>query len=66
MKFYLSSYKLGDRTAVLKDMIAGLNKKTAYISNALDFSTDLESAKKAKLRILRIWRPQVWRLKKLI
>ncbi len=48
MKFYLSSYKLGDRTAELKDMIAGGNKKTAYISNALDFSQDLERREKSE------------------
>lgn len=48
MKFYLSSYKLGDRTAELKDMIAGLDKKTAYISNALDFSSDLERREKSE------------------
>jgi dipeptidase E len=48
MKFYLSSYKLGDRTAELKDMIVDLNKKTAYISNALDFSSDLERREKSE------------------
>lgn len=48
MKFYLSSYKLGDKKAELKDMIAGLNKKTAYISNALDFSSDLERREKSE------------------
>jgi dipeptidase E len=48
MKFYLSSCKLGNRTAELKDMIAGGNKKTAYISNALDFSQDLERREKSE------------------
>jgi len=39
MKFYLSSYKIGGEKEVkkLKDLIP-LNNKTAYISNALDFS----------------------------
>jgi len=41
MKFYLSSYKLGNETDKLKELIP-LNNKTAYISNALDFSNDLE------------------------
>ena len=41
MKFYLSSYKLGKETEKLKKLIPK-NNKTAYISNALDFSTDLK------------------------
>lgn len=36
MKFYLSSYKLGDETEKLKNLIP--NKKIGYIPNALDFS----------------------------
>lgn len=48
MKFYLSSYKLGDRINELKNIIADVNKKTAYISNALDFSSDLERRKKSE------------------
>jgi dipeptidase E len=48
MKFYLSSYKLGDRTVELKRIIAGLDKKTAYISNALDFSFDSERREKSE------------------
>jgi dipeptidase E len=48
MKFYLSSYKLGDRSKELREMIAGLNKKTTYISNALDFSSDLERREKSE------------------
>ncbi len=48
MKFYLSSYRLGDRIGELKDMVSGLNKKTAYISNALDFSLDQERREKSE------------------
>jgi len=46
MKFYLSSYKLGDVEAVEKlKKILPENKRTAYISNGLDFSNDLERRK---------------------
>ena len=38
MKYYLSSYKIGNEIEKLKDLIPS-NKRTAYISNALDFST---------------------------
>jgi len=48
MKFYLSSYKLGNEVAKLKELIPLENKKTAYISNALDFSDDLERRKKSE------------------
>ena len=48
MKFYLSSYKLGNEIAELKKLIPVENKKTAYISNALDFSDDLERRKKSE------------------
>ena len=48
MKFYLSSYKLGNKIAKLKELIPAENKKTAYISNALDFSDDLERRKKSE------------------
>jgi dipeptidase E len=48
MKFYLSSYKLGNGVAKLKELIPAENKKTAYISNALDFSDDLERRKKSE------------------
>lgn len=37
MKFYLSSYKFGNRLEELKKLIP-VNKKTAYIANALDAS----------------------------
>ena len=48
MKFYLSSYKIGDEILALKDMVLNLDKRTAYISNALDFSSDLERRKKSE------------------
>lgn len=47
MKFYLSSYKLGNEIDKLKRLIPP-NNKTAYISNALDFSTDLERRQKSE------------------
>lgn len=47
MKFYLSSYKLGNEIDTLKALIP-TNKKTAFISNALDFSSDLERRKKSE------------------
>jgi len=48
MKFYLSSYKVGNETDKLKAMIPADNKKTAYISNALDFSNDAERRKQSE------------------
>jgi dipeptidase E len=48
MKFYLSSYKLGNELDKLKELLPSENKKTAYISNALDFSDDLERRKKSE------------------
>ena len=49
MEFYLSSYKIGGEKEVqqLKDLIPP-NKKTAYISNALDFSDDAERRKQSE------------------
>ena len=41
MKFYLSSYKIGNETVRLKEMIPD-NRRTAYIPNALDFSADVQ------------------------
>lgn len=41
MKLYLSSYRLGNNAEQLVQMV-GENKKTAVITNALDFSTDLD------------------------
>lgn len=42
MKFYLSSYKIGGEKEIqqLQNLIPS-NNKTAYISNALDFSNDI-------------------------
>lgn len=50
MKFYLSSYKLGNEENVekLKKMISGTNKRIAYIANALDYSTDAERRNKSE------------------
>lgn len=48
MKFYLSSYKVGNETSKLKTLIPTDNKKTAYISNALDFSNDSEKRKQSE------------------
>jgi dipeptidase E len=39
MKYYLSSFKIGDEIIKLKDLIPS-NNKTAYISNALDMVQD--------------------------
>jgi len=47
IKFYLSSYKLGNGIKELKRMLPK-NKRTAYIPNALDFSADLERRKKSE------------------
>ena len=47
MKFYLSSYKIGNEADKLKTLAAG-NVKTAYISNALDFSSDMERRKQSE------------------
>ncbi len=45
MKFYLSSYKLGNESVRFKKLVPSGNKKTAYIPNALDFSDDLDRRK---------------------
>lgn len=49
MRYYLSSYKIGGEREVqqLKNLIPA-NKKTAYISNALDFSDDTERRKQGE------------------
>lgn len=44
MKLYLSSYKVGNDPSTLVDLFTE-NKGLAYISNALDFSTDTERRK---------------------
>jgi|SRR5580658_6763983 dipeptidase E len=41
MRFYLSSYKLGNAVEKLKTLLPAANKRVAFISNALDWSTDL-------------------------
>jgi dipeptidase E len=41
MRFYLSSYKMGNAVEKLKILLPAANKRVAYISNALDWSTDL-------------------------
>lgn len=48
MRFYLSSYKLGNEVDKLRELIPAKNKKTAFISNALDFSNDFERRKKSE------------------
>ncbi len=48
MKFYLSSYKIGDYEEEFKKMISSTNMKTAYISNALDFTDDMERRKESE------------------
>ena len=49
MEYYLSSYKIGGEKEVqqLKDLLPP-NKRTAYISNALDFSDDPERRKQSE------------------
>lgn len=37
MKLYLSSYKLGNSSEILKKWLSSTNKKVGYIPNALDF-----------------------------
>jgi len=49
MKFYLSSYRIGDKSQELVKLV-GKNKLTAVIPNALDFSTDLERRKASVAR----------------
>ncbi|MDP2736173.1 MAG: hypothetical protein Q8O59_00090, partial [bacterium] len=48
MKFYLSSYRLGDEKNIkkLKKIISGTNNRTAYIANAFDWSADIERRRK--------------------
>ncbi len=48
MKFYLSSYKVGDYEEELKKMISSTNMKAAYIPNALDFTDELERRKESE------------------
>jgi dipeptidase E len=39
MKYYLSSFKLGNETSKLKDLVSKTNKKFGYIPNAIDFTS---------------------------
>ena len=50
MKFYLSSYRMGNEAEKLKKMVGSTNKRVAYISNALDFSKDQERRKRHEKR----------------
>jgi dipeptidase E len=47
MKYYLSSYKIGNEEKKLLQMTEGGNKRVAYINNALDFATDLARKKRS-------------------
>lgn len=47
MKFYLSSFKIGNEETKLIELTENGNKKVAYINNALDFATDLERKNKS-------------------
>jgi len=42
MKFYLSSFRIGNESEKLKSMAQNSNKKVAYISNAVDYLDDEE------------------------
>lgn len=41
MKFYLSSFKIGNEEQKLMEITKNGNRKVAYINNALDFATDI-------------------------
>jgi dipeptidase E len=45
MKYYLSSFKLGNETEKLKELLAGVTGKIGFIPNALDF-TDADPVRK--------------------
>ena len=47
MKFYLSSFKVGNHENKLKEMTANGNKKVAFINNVLDFASDLDRRDKS-------------------
>jgi len=40
MKFYLSSFRVGDETYKLQQLLSRSNKKIAYVSNAIDYLKD--------------------------
>ncbi len=48
MRFYLSSYKLGNHPKLLKELKPKNNNLIAFIPNALDYSDDLERRKKSE------------------
>jgi dipeptidase E len=50
MKFYLSSYKLGNKVEKLKKLMPVSNKKLGYIPNALDFSSADPERKKQGIK----------------
>ncbi|RXZ81755.1 hypothetical protein EBB07_13970 [Paenibacillaceae bacterium] len=47
MKFYLSSFKIGNHENKLFEMTAAGNKKVAFINSAMDFATDLDRRNKS-------------------
>lgn len=47
MKYYLSSFKLGNETTNLKYLVSKTNMKFGYIPNALDF-TSVDSTRRAR------------------
>ena len=47
MKYYLSSFKVGNEELELKRITENGNKKVAFINNALDFATDLARKKQS-------------------
>lgn len=53
MQYYLSSYKLGNETQKLQEIVKSTNKKCAYIPNAMDWATDLERLTKGNLSDLQ-------------
>ncbi len=48
MKLYLSSYKLGEQTELLKQWLAPTQKRVGYIPNAFDFTNWRDPANRAK------------------
>ena len=54
MRFYLSSYKLGNEITQLQVLTKDRNKKVAYISNALDFAKNLERRAKNEEKDINI------------
>jgi len=47
MKYYLSSLRVGNEAAKLKQMTENGNKKVAYIPNAVDYIADLEKRRQS-------------------